>query len=155
MLCIGLTIAILLYIDDKTVGAWKLAIQPNSLVAVFSTIAKSALLVPVAECIGQLKWIYFDSTEPKTLAHLQAYDEASRGPWGSLGLFWKTRGAASAFALAGAFITILMLAFEPFAQQVVSFSTRDAALHNMTGSVSAVMSLSGPNTEAALGGNEG
>lgn len=155
MLCIGGTIAILLYIDDKPVGAWKLPIQPNSLVAVFSTIAKSALLVPVAECIGQLKWIYFDSTESRTLAQLQAYDEASRGPWGSLGLFWKTRGAASALALAGAFTTILMLAFEPFAQQVVSFSTHNAALHNMTGSVSAVMVLQGTDTETVLGGSEG
>jgi hypothetical protein len=97
-----------------------------------------------------------DSAKPRTLAQLQVFDEASRGPWGSFVLFWRTRGAAApALALPGALITVFMLAFEPFAQQVVSFLTRNAALHNVTGSVSAITSLTGPNTNATLGANEG
>ena len=54
-----LILAILFTMDGKPMRDWKLPIQPNSLIAVSSTIAKSALLVPLAECIGQLKWIYF------------------------------------------------------------------------------------------------
>lgn len=51
--------AILLAMDNRPLHDWKLSfIQPNSLVSVFSTIAKSPLLVPLAEGLGQLKWIY-------------------------------------------------------------------------------------------------
>ncbi|KAF1967799.1 hypothetical protein BU23DRAFT_411161, partial [Bimuria novae-zelandiae CBS 107.79] len=75
-------ISVLISIQGKPLADWGLPIQPNSLVAVFSTIAKSALLVPIAECISQLKWTYFEA--PRTLSQMQVFDDASRGPWGAL-----------------------------------------------------------------------
>lgn len=74
----SLTVAILFYIDGKPLAHWKFRIEPNSLVAVFSTITKSALLYHLAECIGQLKWHYFENT--KALRHIEEFDRASRGP---------------------------------------------------------------------------
>lgn len=65
---------------------------------------------------------------------MEVFDEASRGPWGSLKFLWETKGTATLPSL-GAFVTILLLAFEPFAQQVVSFESRFAILHNSTGYV--------------------
>jgi len=53
--CTTVIIIILAFVDQKPIASWRLPIQPNSLVSIFSTIAKSALLVSVAECLGQLK----------------------------------------------------------------------------------------------------
>jgi hypothetical protein len=44
----------------KSLEAWKFITQPNFLLGVFSVIAELALLVFVAECIGQLKWVHYD-----------------------------------------------------------------------------------------------
>jgi hypothetical protein len=94
----------------------EISIHPaNSLVAIFSTIAKSSLLFPLAECMGQLKWAYFE--KPRSATYLQSFDSASRGPWGAVQLLWQVKGRA-VLASVGAFVTVLLLAFEPFAQQV-------------------------------------
>ncbi|KAF2796181.1 hypothetical protein K505DRAFT_1967 [Melanomma pulvis-pyrius CBS 109.77] len=134
IICTSLIVAILFSMDGKSIENWRLPIQPNSLVAVFSTIAKSALLYPLAECIGQLKWEYFDTTTAKPLSQLYAFDTASRGPWGAFKFTWSTRGRAL-LASMGAAITVLMLAFEPFTQQVIAFSARNVLLHNETANV--------------------
>ncbi|KAH7357596.1 hypothetical protein BKA66DRAFT_370493, partial [Pyrenochaeta sp. MPI-SDFR-AT-0127] len=83
-----LIVAILASMDGKPLSKWRTsAIQPNSLVAIFSTIARSSLLVPLAECLGQLKWSYFE--KKKRLDHFQSFDSASRGPWGACRFLWK------------------------------------------------------------------
>ncbi|KAF2651891.1 hypothetical protein K491DRAFT_719390 [Lophiostoma macrostomum CBS 122681] len=151
LICTSLTVAILFYMNGKSLAAWKLPIQPNSLVSVFSSIAKSALLVPVAECLGQLKWTYLDTSESRSLSQVQAFDDASRGPWGAMTLFWKTRKEPTPIlALLGASVTILLLAFEPFAQQVIQFSTRNAAMVNATGSAVVVDHLPNVDPKAAM-----
>ena len=131
-------IAVLISVQRKPLAEWKMSIQPNSLVAIFSTIAKSALLVPIAECISQLKWTYFES--PRTLSQLQVFDDASRGPWGSLVLLWKTKATALLASL-GAFITILLLAFEPFTQQVVRVQVKNTLMKNETSALSYALSF--------------
>ena len=133
VVCMCLITSILFYMDGKPTRLWKLPIQPNSLVAVFSTVAKSALLVPIAECIGQIKWDFFK--RPRPLIHIQTFDEASRGPWGATVLLWKTRGT-SLLAAFGSIITILLLTFEPFTQQVIDIGTQRAVLTNTSGFVS-------------------
>jgi hypothetical protein len=133
VVCMSLIAAILFYMDGKPTQMWKLPIQPNSLVAVFSTVAKSALLVPIAESIGQLKWDFFRRS--RSIIHMQTLDEASRGPWGAIILLWKTRGT-SLLAAFGSIITILLLTFEPFTQQVIDFNSQRAILTNNSGFVS-------------------
>lgn len=123
----ALTIAILSYMHDKPQSHWKLSIAPNSLVAVFSTLAKSALLFPLAECIGQLKWHYHEGA--RALSEIDEFDRAGRGPWGACTFIVKL-GKSAPFTALGAFIIVLMLAFEPFAQQVITFSTRDIPIKN-------------------------
>lgn len=79
--CKFAVVVILCTVDRTALDAWNFPIQPNSLVSVFMTVAKSSLLLPVAECISQAKWIQFERA-PHHLIRLQEYDEASRGPWG-------------------------------------------------------------------------
>jgi len=105
--------------------------------------------------------MHFDDLQPKALSQLQVFDNASRGPWGSLMLFWKTRKSFSrkesppVLALLGAAITILMLAFEPFAQQVIGFNTRSAVKAGFLGSMPAATSLLDSAADAILTGHEG
>ncbi|KAF2014124.1 hypothetical protein BU24DRAFT_462940 [Aaosphaeria arxii CBS 175.79] len=142
-ICTILTVAVLFTIDGKSMRTWALPIQPNSLVSVFSVVTKSALLVPIAESIGQLKWSYF--SRPRCLEHIEIFDEASRGPWGACVFLWKTRGTRS-LAAVGAIITILLLGFEPFTQQVIEVHSKNTALFNATGYVTRTDSY----TKAAL-----
>lgn len=65
---------------------------------------------------------------------MEVFDGATRGPWGSLLFLWKTK-ATMLLASLGALITVFLVAFEPFAQQAVGFSTHLALLSNITGSV--------------------
>lgn len=140
LICMCLTIAILFYTNGKPLKAWGLPIQPNSLIAVFSAITRSALLVPIAECISQLAWVYYDKPKAQPLSRMQYFHDASRGPWGSTVLFWKTRTAPPLLALFGAGITVVMLLFEPFAQQVLEFPTRNAPIDNSLGSATYTLS---------------
>jgi hypothetical protein len=107
-------------------------ISPNTLIAIFAAISKAALLVAVADCIGQLKWIRFEE-KSHLLKELEVYDEATRGPWGSLKLLFTMRHTALLAAL-GAFITIVSIAIDPFAQQIISNVTRTVVAQNETAS---------------------
>lgn len=87
LVCLVLLFAFLTSIDNTRVAQWRWTVLPNALVSFLATIARSALLLPVAECLGQLKWIYFKD-RPSKLIELQRFDDASRGPWGSLVFLW-------------------------------------------------------------------
>ena len=129
--------AIFFSMDGRPLSYWKLPLQPNSLIAVFSTVAKSALLVPVTECISQLKWIHFEKRHP--LSQMQVYDDASRGPWGSVVFLRKVKFTLGTL---GAVVTIFALAFEPFSQQVLEYSSQNAILRNASGIIGAASSWS-------------
>jgi len=63
----------------------------NIAVAFFATMARAAFVVPVLEGLAQMKWNWFSKTE-RPIKHFQAYDKASRGPWGSIKLLIATKG---------------------------------------------------------------
>jgi hypothetical protein len=146
IICTVLIFVILIKMDGKPMSKWRLPIQPNSLIAVFSTLAKSSLLYPIAECLGQLKWTYFEC--PRPLDRMEVFDGATRGPWGSLIFLWKTKGTMLLASL-GALVTVILLAFEPFAQQAIDFTTHLALLKNVTGSVTKTSAWSDVNFEGS------
>lgn len=60
-----------------------------------------------------------------SLDHLQFYDNASRGPLGSLNFFWQARRVPwglSILSYIGCLITIAALALDPFTQQVLAYT---------------------------------
>lgn len=142
----GLIIVVLFVTNGKPLSSWRLPIQPNSLVAVFSTVSKAALLVPVAGCISELKWKYF--SQPRNLSHFQAFDDASRGPWGALTFLFKVDAGGSWLGWVGAMATILALAFEPLTQQSIQMESREVLLRNVTGHVSQARKWSNINGTA-------
>lgn len=84
------TVTVLVVYDQKTIPQWHWGLTINALVSVLVTFTRSALMVPVSEAIGQLKWLWF--RDQRILEDFEKFDDASRGPWGSLGLLWRLKG---------------------------------------------------------------
>lgn len=116
--CIALALiaAILAAYQDKTLPEWPSLISINSLISIFTSVLKAAMLFPIAEGISELKWAWF--TKPRHLNEMDRFDAASRGPLGSLTLFNRSR---ISLASLGALITILALAIDPFTQQILQY----------------------------------
>ena len=105
--------------DGKPVPALPSGITLNAINSVLATASKSALIYSVANCISQCKWLWYRKEKIQRLGDLQIFDDASRGPLGALQLcISRTR---SSFGLIGAFIVLLVTAFDPFIQQLLIY----------------------------------
>ncbi|KAJ0165680.1 hypothetical protein CTA2_10388 [Colletotrichum tanaceti] len=90
LLALGCIIAIVIILSlhqGKPLPDWPALISVNSLTAIFTAVFKASLILPIAEGLGQLKWNWFH--RPQKLADVALFDNASRGPWGSLLLIVK------------------------------------------------------------------
>lgn len=130
MIAVG---AVLFRFQHKPLSDWRFPIAPNSLLSVLLTLAKTLLLLSVAESITQLKWNHF-ARQPRPLRDFQVFDDASKGPWGAIQLLWHTRGSAL-LASVGALIILLSLAMDPFAQQILAFPPRVVPAPNISATV--------------------
>jgi hypothetical protein len=92
----------------------------NALVSVLATGSKGGLLFATSSCLGQLKWIWYTADQPRSLAHVETFDEASRGPLGALSLV--IFGPRNVLGFLGAILTLLALAYDPFVQQIIDVS---------------------------------
>lgn len=117
-------IIILWMTNGKPVSDWTFRISLSATIAILSTISSAALMHNVSSFISQLKWLYFKK-EPRRLHQFELFDEASRGPYGSIiflfGVKWN-------LATIGAFITIFRLASSPLIQQAIQLKTQNAYL---------------------------
>lgn len=96
---------------------WPAYVSINTIVAINTAILKASMMLSITEGISELKWQWF--TKPQPLIDVNAFDSASRGPWGSfLFLFNFRRHLLATF---GAIITICALAIDPFSQQVLNY----------------------------------
>lgn len=84
-------VIILRVYDQKRLPQWPLSITINTAISVFATISQMTMLEPVTESISQLKWIWF-TKRAQQLSDFDAFDQASRGAWGSLLFIAKLRG---------------------------------------------------------------
>lgn len=134
--CFAAVVGILAAYDTKSLASWNfvLNISLNTLIAILSTFSRTALMIPVASGISQLKWIHLVGAS-RPLRDVQIFDDASRGPWGSLELIWRLH-VKSKLAAWGSLITILTLAMGPFAQQLISYPSRSIVTDTATFSTS-------------------
>lgn len=117
--CVTAASVILKHYDGKQNPKMKVGLTLNALASIIATTAKVSLLFTISNAIGQLKWVWFINS--RSLLDAGVYDEASRGPFGSLTMLWtKTR---KSIASIGAILTILAVAYDPFVQQIVSFES--------------------------------
>lgn len=130
--CLLAVVIFLLVFQDKPLSRWnvRLDITPNTLVSFLSTLSRASLLLPIASSISQLKWIHAASA-PNYLSDIEVFDAASRGPWGALTLLW-TLNARTKLATWGSIITVFTMAMDPFAQQLLSYPTRNVYAEGAT-----------------------
>ncbi|KAJ5710998.1 hypothetical protein N7488_005154 [Penicillium malachiteum] len=95
------------------------SISLNAIISVLATGCKSSLVFVVGEGISQLKWLWFQNR--RELSYMQTFEDASRGPLGSIALLFRHQGRS--LASLGAIVLIFMLAFDPFVQQILSYPT--------------------------------
>jgi hypothetical protein len=101
---VAIVVVLKMRIHGKLQSSWTLPLAPNTVIALFSTLSKSAILLVITACISQLKWIF---------------DDASRGPLGAISLIVRIRWGAT-IASFGALLTILALGQDAFYQQIYS-----------------------------------
>lgn len=89
--CLAALIVFLGVYDNQPLPELPSGITVNTVVALLSTIARTAFTIPVAEGLSQCKWNWFKQ-KPRPLRDLDLFDQASRGPWGSLSLLFRTKG---------------------------------------------------------------
>ncbi|PTD06977.1 hypothetical protein FCULG_00005742 [Fusarium culmorum] len=119
LLFIGMVV-IFWIMQDEPVSKWPFPISINATIAILSTACTAAMMHNVSAFIGQLKWLYL-KLKPCQLYNVYRFDEASRGPYGSM-LFLLN--VSCNMATIGALITILRLGFAPMAQEVISLEPR-------------------------------
>jgi hypothetical protein len=85
-------ITLLGWFDGKRIPvSWPLGFSLNSYISILSGFARSALILPTAEALGQLKWNLFQK-EARNMLDFERLDMASRGPMGALILLARMRG---------------------------------------------------------------
>jgi hypothetical protein len=89
--CMMIIAIVLSRYDGKPLPNWSINISMNAFISIFSGFAKSALLLPTAEALGQLKWDWFRKGE-KSMMDFEVMDGASRGVLGSAVLLAKNKG---------------------------------------------------------------
>ncbi|KAL4924581.1 DUF3176 domain-containing protein [Aspergillus undulatus] len=124
LLCFVAIVSILAVFDGKTAPNFAYGFTLNAIVSILGTASKTSLIYVIGECIGQLKWIWFYKAEKRQLDEMQLFDNASRGPLGSLFVLLQHKGRS--LVSLGAIVTILALMFDPFMQQLVTYPTRQA-----------------------------
>jgi len=124
--CLAAIIGVLAAINGKPESEWGFVVSPNTVISIFATVAKTALLYPVAQGLGQLKWIYF--RRPRPLIELEDFDLATRGLFGAVQLLCRIIFRAKVAAL-GSFIILTALTFDPFLQQTIIRSLEDVPVN--------------------------
>lgn len=120
-LCVVAILILMLQFDGQPIPSWGYGITINGVISVLAVIAKSALILPVAEAISQLKWHWYWSNH-RPLLDFDFLDAASRGPLGCLRLL--SRPKQWSVASLGATITVMALLMEPFLQLMPTYLTQ-------------------------------
>ncbi|RDW66797.1 hypothetical protein BP5796_09546 [Coleophoma crateriformis] len=107
--------------NEKPAKNWSVGISLNTYLALFTTLAKAGMIFSVANCIGQLKWVWF-SIRNAPLNDFAKFDDATRGPLDSLLLLWRLKFMHTASV--GALITVLAIAISPLSQQTIAYPIR-------------------------------
>ena len=96
----------------------------------------------ITAAIGQCRWLRFAGKRPRKLQELQVFDDASRGPLGSLMLLYHTR--LKSLAVLGATLTIISLGFDPFVQSLIHTDVCTIYLNDTGASLTPVMTIFDP-----------
>lgn len=84
------SIVLLAVYDGQRVDSWNAPFTLNTFLSILAQTSRTSLAFGVGSSLGQAKWNVF-SRRSGNLALFGAFDEASKGPWGSLSLLYHLR----------------------------------------------------------------
>ncbi|EXF80285.1 hypothetical protein CFIO01_08522 [Colletotrichum fioriniae PJ7] len=126
-LLLAVIIVVLLKYDSQVQPNWPLNATLNSFLALFTTLAKAAFMVPVCACISQSQWAWFNTNGvSRPLYDFEVIDQASRGAWGSLILLWRFRFRH--FVVLGALLTAMSALTSPVTQLSITYSLKNVTV---------------------------
>jgi hypothetical protein len=130
LLSLTAIVVFLLQIQGSRLDDWHLAwqIQPSTILSILVTLCRITLAFFIAEGIGQLKWVFFEQ-RPHQLSDFESFDKATRGAWGASCFVWKLNRRALVASF-GAVMAVLVLAMDPFSQQVLYYASRTSHISN-------------------------
>ncbi|KAF4824770.1 hypothetical protein CGCSCA5_v000691 [Colletotrichum siamense] len=111
--------------NQKPLPRWPSGITLNTIIAALSTVARTAFLIPVSEGLSQSKWAWFKK-KPRPLADFDMFDQASRGPWGSVGLLVRTKGWI--IGILSALLLTSAIATSTLTQFTVTYPSRNVTI---------------------------
>jgi hypothetical protein len=82
-------LVLLAYYNGKPFLDWH-RLTLNTVISIFATVSRIALLVALSSSLGQWRWNWFRK-QARPLAEFETLDAAGRGSLGSLRLLWMTR----------------------------------------------------------------
>ncbi|KAL8400731.1 hypothetical protein RB594_000946 [Gaeumannomyces avenae] len=141
--CLGIIGVLLSRYDGRALAAWPLPVTLNALVAFLASVCHAALLFPVLEGLGQLKWNWF-ARRDRSLADFQAFEDARRGPFGAVRLAFVTKGRC--LSLLATIIMLTSVVTSPLTQMIIEYPTR---LTTVASQASEVQGVSYPFTDTA------
>ncbi|KAK1579926.1 uncharacterized protein LY79DRAFT_562858 [Colletotrichum navitas] len=124
IICIVVLVMVLKSYDNEPLPNWPLGLTLNTVVAFIATFCRTSFVLPVVESLSQYKWNWYKS--PRPLRDFGAFDEASRGPWGSLKLLLTTKGRP--VGILSAAILVSAIATSTLTQSVVTYPTHSVQL---------------------------
>ncbi|VUC31438.1 unnamed protein product [Clonostachys rosea] len=139
-------IGVLVHFDGKEPNTSSI-ITPNTIVSILSTGSKAALLSAAAGCISQANWVLF-AGQPRRLYDFEMVSDASRGPLGSIQLLLSRKFRGGLLVRLGAVITILTIAIDSFAQQLVQL--QKSQVSEPGGHISQAVRYSSVNSEGRI-----
>lgn len=107
-------------VDNQPLSDWTFPVSLNAAISILTTACSAAIMHGISTFISQLMWLHFKNGAQK-LEHLEKFDEASRGPLGSLKFPVSMK---LNLATIGALVTVFRLGLSPLAQQVVKIEER-------------------------------
>ena len=112
-------VVVLALYNGRPLQEWNYRLSINTVVSFLAIISKTSLGLVIEGCLGQLKWIWYSRPRNRhSLLNFQAFDEASRGPYGAAQLLFTLREIN--IGLVAAFVVLCALVYEPFIQQTIS-----------------------------------
>ncbi|KAK8135316.1 hypothetical protein PG984_003256 [Apiospora sp. TS-2023a] len=111
------TVITLYRLNNTSLDSWGFFLGLNTVVSILAAISRAALAFAVSSCVGQAKWNWYRQKQD-SLYVFERFDQASRGPWGSvrlLGTIWLRHWSAF-----GAILIVILLAYEPFMQTIIT-----------------------------------
>ncbi|KAK8043183.1 hypothetical protein PG994_013666 [Apiospora phragmitis] len=119
-------IVLLVYANGRPLDSFKIPL--GLVIAVLGATTRGALAFAIGACLAQEKWNWL-RRRPDNLMSFKKFDEASRGPMGSIQLlYWLN---LRHWATLGALVTVLLLGFDPLLQGAISYEGHLVDAHDL------------------------